>query len=655
LALPDLSTLTDEEVLSLDKKYNGGVLEQGDRVGFFGRLAMSFADSPKGRAEIAKNMGIKGLDMNPTGFDIGDIADMVGPSFPVIGGGIGGAIGSVVGSGVPGIGTVTTGAAGGTIGAAGFEGARQGIASLLGAQDTAGSQGIANEAGMGAAGELGGALAVKAGSKLLAPFKSQVTRRMGAAQDAGAQLDSRLGTELQRTSPVSSRTESQLLSNMEGRTAFRPSSGDKFRDQLREPLREQQNLALDQIQKQGNIPASSSKDELGQVVRGAAEETLAQREALVDDLYDQARAAIPDGLDLQASVTNVQSAIQRIAETRGAVDLQGFKITESLSSQLGGLSDDVSKIKTFDQLDAFRKRFGDILKSPGARQEFSNAGMDSQLRGIYSALKSDLDETMVAAFKARGKITGLPSSGSGIERGNLADATKAMDSMRRASATFKDILDLDASSAIRLLKDPDKVGNIARTLTGQTTTPAQILRFKQKIGAEGTELLPVTEAGEGAWRQFQANVLDILRSESVDESTDVIKEIPLDGERMLRSLKSLGGEPVLKAILPEQTVDDLFSLATFMRQTSRSKRAGVFRTPEELPLVNMNDIFSMGKRLVTRSFDSMLSPLLFSETGKRYLTTGLGQGPASQGFTSALGRAAAQLGIRQAPYLVGAQ
>ena len=647
MALPDLSTLTDEEVLSLDKKYNGGVLEQGDRVGFFGRLAMSFADSPKGRAEIAKNMGIKGLDTNPPGFDIGDIADMTGPSFPVIGGGIGGAIGSVVGSGAPGIGTVTTGAAGGAIGAAGFEGARQGIASLLGAQDTAGFRGIANEAGMGAAGELGGALAVKAGSKLLAPFKSQVTSRMGAVQDAGAQLDSRLGTELQRTSPVSSGTESQLVSNMEGRTAFRPATGDKFREQLREPLRAEQNKALDVIREQGNIPASSSKDELGQVVRGAAEETLAQREALVDDLYDQARAAIPDGLDLQASVTNVQSAIQRIAETRGAVDLQGFKITESLSSQLGGLSDDVSKIKTFDQLDAFRKRFGDILKSPGARQEFSNAGMDSQLRGIYSALKSDLDETMEAAFKAREFDPTVPF--------DVASSEAALGSMRRASATFKNILDLDASSAIRLLKDPDKVGNIARTLTGQTTTPAQILRFKQKIGAEGTELLPVTEAGEGAWRQFQANVLDILRSESVDESTDVIKEIPLDGERMLRSLKSLGGEPVLKAILPEQTVDDLFSLATFMRQTSRSKRAGVFRTPEELPLVNMNDIFSMGKRLVTRSFDSMLSPLLFSETGKRYLTTGLGQGPASQGFTAALGRAAGQLGIRQAPYLVGAQ
>jgi hypothetical protein len=218
---------------------------------------------------------------------------------------------------------------------------------------------------------------------------------------------------------------------------------------------------------------------------------------------------------------------------------------------------------------------------------------------------------------------------------------------------FQELLKLDDISAQNILNDTERLDLVVDALTGPTVTADMVKGFKQKIGAEGTESygrgrgFPPTEKGTEAWRNFQREVLEQLRAESILDS-DILVEIPIDGKKLLAAMDRLGSDAVLKEIFPVETVDLLRGLGKYIRDQTKSQRVGPFNFPDEMQNINMNDWFSAVKSFVTKRTDRLLSPgLVGSETYKRYLTSGLGQGPIPQGVMSLFGRGVPQFGYRE--------
>jgi hypothetical protein len=213
--------------------------------------------------------------------------------------------------------------------------------------------------------------------------------------------------------------------------------------------------------------------------------------------------------------------------------------------------------------------------------------------------------------------------------------------------SFQDLLALDETTAQRVLRNPEKLDLVIDVFTGPTVTADMVKGFKQKIGAEATDRFRATEQGAEAWRSFQGAVLERLSNESILDS-DMLRAIPIDGKKLLANIKKLGSDQVLKEIFPEQVVRQLKAVGHLIMAHTKSQTRSAHPIPDELQGIVMNDLFSTIKGLVTKRTDLILSPgLVGSETYKRWLTTGLGQGPIPQSIMSLIGRGVPQFGYRE--------
>lgn len=234
----DLQKYLDSAKGSLGSKYNSAELIQDlvnrnvkieglneppkqKEPGFFSRLASSIQSVPE---RVQRGFGSaetqQGRKETSKGFDLadlpGDIADIIGPSLPLIGGIAGATIAAPVGfaAGLPtGPGAFVTGAAAGAAGAGvgggAMEGGRQMIGDLMGVDkkfsnqsttDTPDVKRIAAEGALNAAGEFGGQLVVRGLTKIAAPFAKQFMRDI-------AEIAARQGIKL----PVSAMTNSSAV------------------------------------------------------------------------------------------------------------------------------------------------------------------------------------------------------------------------------------------------------------------------------------------------------------------------------------------------------------------------------------------------------------------------------------------------------------
>jgi tetratricopeptide (TPR) repeat protein len=652
-------------------------------------------------------MGRKGPDFGEIDYyDLpGDIADEVGPSLAPIGGTVVGLAGLLAGGGP------FTSLAGGTIGSSAGDAVRQGVSSLLGSEEPWNPQQNAREAMWGVVGEagpigIGGGKTLTAGiKKAWAPFRDKVTfrqqsnilkkpmqpkvnvsvlgpRELGtrtyeADLDPGVQqrisdltgrqdpkrpfssaqeLDERLGTNLAGTADVASRTESPFLTHAEARMAGSAKYGDRYRYFVREPAREEQAKALREITEQAGIPLTAPSEGLSKLIKEAAEETLEARKNIVNDLFEASKVKIQKefgDIPIAVEKENIRSAFADIKMKIGWEEGQYYKITKKTQNKLADLEMDLSNIQNYNSLDAFRKALGNLLDSKEALGEFEKVGLDRHFKNLYGAIANDLDEALKIAAAARGEIMPGISGGSLIRSRNIGDAEQVIGFQKKAKMDFQELLKLDDISAQNILNDTERLDLVVDALTGPTVTADMVKGFKQKIGAEGTESygrgrgFPPTEKGTEAWRNFQREVLEQLRAESILDS-DILVEIPIDGKKLLAAMDRLGSDAVLKEIFPVETVDLLRGLGKYIRDQTKSQRVGPFNFPDEMQNINMNDWFSAVKSFVTKRTDRLLSPgLVGSETYKRYLTSGLGQGPIPQGVMSLFGRGVPQFGYRE--------
>tara|TARA_R110000824_G_scaffold79077_9_gene199392 strand:+ start:3966 stop:6443 length:2478 start_codon:yes stop_codon:yes gene_type:complete len=463
------------------------------------------------------------------------------------------------------------------------------------------------------------------------------------------ELDRTLGTKLESTADVGSRTESPFLRQSEARIAGSPRHGDRFRALVREPRREAEREAFEKIAEQANIPLAAPSEGLSRLIKEAADETLKERKSKINDLFETFKTELKRefGDDpIAIDKTNMRSAFNDIKSKIGYSKTENRHLTAKTQEKLDLLEEDVDNLQNFGDLDDFRKAFGNLLDSEGALGEFKEVGLEGHLRKLYGGMVEDLDGSLRNAAASRGQVAPGIGAGSLIESRNIGDADRVIGLSREAKMSFEDLLALNSTTAQKVLRNPEKLDLVIDVFTGPTVTADMVKGFKQKIGAEATDRFRANEQGVEAWRSFQGAVLERLSNESILDS-DMLRAIPIDGQKLLANIDKLGSDQVLKEIFPEQVVKQLKAVGHTIMAHTKSQTRSAHRIPDELQGIIMNDIFSTIKGLVTKRTDLILSPgLVGSETYKRWLTTGLGQGPIPQSIMSLIGRGVPQVGYR---------
>ena len=576
--------------------------------------------------------------VDPEGFDFpGDIADFGGDALVSGASVLGGMQGFKAGAGVgtaawPGPGTIIGGVTGAMVGAptgAGIgEVARQNIGNTFFGADRPWNQRRFNEElVLGAAGEVVGPFFSRIIGRVLKPLRG-ATQRTGQVVEQGKAFDEEFGTNLAERLPLEAQTESRGIARMAQLTSESPITQGKMLEKVTKPFREEVDKLFQQVRQQGGFDGATSKEEVGDLLSTGVSKTIEVRRDAVDGLYTALREKLPENIEVLP--VNTQEALGRIAERTGADALEGFDIAKGTRGLLASLGEDVEKITTFEQLDAFRKRVGSMLNSRGAQEEFARVGMDKQIGDLYGALVRDAEA--VLSFE-------------GTE--GLA---------KQASASARNMFDLDRSSAASLFNDPDKLATATNRLFNKNSTPQFVRRFKEKLGAASTEAgLPGTEEGQQAWQAVGQQLMDRIRTAAQAGPQDFPGQPPIiSGDRMISELDRMGGQEILTEVFGDKLTKDLYKAGEFLRNANVSERgfANTSRTAESGNVASLlRDLFSGTRRGLFSAVGGSLARrgaagFLTNPTLKRAAVEGIGQGPFMQLSQRAAGRGLGQEAVR---------
>ena len=660
---------TLEELDKLHKERVPQILTStNDGSNFMARLTTSFTDDPVEKQNILRNLGIDQTPHDPMGFDIGDVADFAGQAPTAILGTLGTFLGGRIGQ-------PTKGAAyGGMLG----EQISQGVGKMLGAEKTDPVD-VLTEAALAATGDkvFGGA-AVKAVNPLAAKaLDSRITEQViKPATDFG----------IEKSLLPASRTTSKAVANAETRIGNASNqAGENFRNVVRENSRAAQQNALEGIAGDAGLTTRATVADPDKITE-AAGATLEQRETVVGKLFDDFRASIDSPETIPVDIDQTEAALNRMARRTQAADLPDSDITAAIRAQIKSLNSDLVKVKNFKQMDAFRRKIGDMLRSNDQMEALRSIGADREFRDIYGGLSRDIEETIAQGQLARdfGGQTGgriiNPNPGGvaaskaetqasknalrqwaeqGPEVVKRVEDTQQLDNLAasvdetllkrtEANAAFQDLLNLEGATIVKILKDPDQAAGIFDRLFNKGANVANLKKFKQKIGAVATEGgLPASREGMDAWRDTQAQLLRQIR----ERGEDVFLErgpggaVPFNGKAMTRALEALGGEDVLDEALGAAIRKDLYSFADFTRQAAPIQRAfnSISTSAEDPQGFGIFNI-TIAKKAFQMIFDKAASALGFPGKGlmSQYLTKGLAPEAGQQGIIRTIGAGTGQ-------------
>lgn len=544
-------------------------------VGFLGRLLTAFADTPQGKQNILDRFGIEGELREPVGLGRGsfgdkaaegamDVADFAGDVPAAVMGGLGTAAGFA--SSGP-VGAATLGAANAAMGDFG----RQAVGGLLGSGEEPDFKRPALEAFLAAVGSKIPGLPIKAANPL------QRHTATSNIQKNVMEPAERFG--LTDVLPPASRTQSDFVGRTQARIGAEASpAGEMFQKETRENFRQGQQDAYEQIANRAGVSSRGARPGSDTFV-SAAEGAREARGDLIGEMFDEARAAVGN-TNFPVVVSQTQDALRRMADRRNTGTLRDFNINSSAQKELSRFYEDVGNIQTFEQMDAFRREVGDLLRNPARMEELEKAGMDLDFRDLYGALKRDLETSLGEGKLAqefggqtRGQLgstrknplgvqTSTPNQGSAnvsrmqegvygerdlpgfpgreseVARGRIpgraptdADArssTEMLDELSsrvdkaqglrdEASDRFADLINTERSTIIRMMRDPGQAENIYARLFRPSATVDNIRAFRQHIGAEPTPGgNPITKEGVDAWMELQGQVLRDIREFSED-------------------------------------------------------------------------------------------------------------------------------------------
>ncbi len=563
-----------EEVLSLIQTIEN---MEAQTPGMLDRAAASFAATPAGEVDIYRNRGFDAFadqgnvmirnergtfPADPSGFDRGDIPDMVGRIPSVFLGGLAATLARplplplrapVVGAGA-------------TLGAT----IEQQTANLLGSKQEPDPLGAVSVGAQDAALE---ATIPFVGRALSSLFKG------GGLTKQAQNIDNRLGSDIVENMPLSLQGNSPVAQGIENWLSENIVTRGKFERKVRQPFERAAIKAFDQLRSEVG-PLDVTRESVGQSSIEAIQRAVAERKEVVDRAYDELRKAVPNNTPIVPKHT--LQALEEIKKSE--IYNPKFDLNSESRNAIDRLASSAENIQTFNDLNDLRKLLGRQLEN--IESTARRTGADAEFARIYGALAQDAIDVGGDAYDAARKLA-------------RSDAE-----LRGAS--------IGKSQAMR---DPDQVEKLVPQIMSGATTNQQVRRYKQQFGAMPTEEgLPAVVGGSGAWSRVQAQILEELRNKSLKRGREAVEtktgEVysALSGDRMMSQIERMGGPDKLKEIFGEDAGQTLFNLAAFLRNSESTLRA--FENPSgTAKQMQLNELANMLVTSPARMLGMLLAPL----------------------------------------------
>lgn len=412
-----------EAVASTDLETGAPLAAEGPSPASFGqRMAAGFKSSPKSeRNYYASQFGAENVRLSredaveikdpktgqwraadPSGFDAGDIADMVGGVPEVLGGAVGGLVGGVTGFFGAGVGAIPGSIGGAAVGTAGGNAVRQAIGAMLPGQDVETLGQRAADVGIaGALGGVGEGVGRVAYTGVIKPAVQAVYRgalREGAPAAAEAAAIERSinrgaapGAQAFQFTPGET-TGGRALLMVEDAARNDFASADQFYRHAQANLGAMRDKALRVIDdvRAGARPASdmatgnnlgSMFNEITEGMQGALEER-ARREFAVLDTGAARR--------MQFEMPNLQNALQRVL----ADDVNSRGVPGAAAEGVQKLMDELPERFTPQDMHLYLKRLGRMGYGKGDKTFMERLGDDDRAkmaRTLFRAMSQDVD------------------------------------------------------------------------------------------------------------------------------------------------------------------------------------------------------------------------------------------------------------------------
>ena len=568
--------------LSIIEEALGKGFPAGSGVPWDIRTKVSFARTPEGAMNILAASGFDPIDLSKYGYgegevgvfqegrvwrvdppeaEWGDVLDIGGDVAPtvlsVLGGIGGGVLGAPTGVGAP-IGAMAGSGAGGVAG----EGISQGLAALFGAEEGVQPGRLALEAAMAPVGEVGGRIVTAGAKRALAPFKEAMTQRVSRIAERAGELDRPYGTEVAQRLPVSAQTESKTLGAIEQRVQETPGTLDPYIKEQQRPYQGEVENLLQKIGRKRFGPPGAGKEDVGVALTEAAKETKRFRGEAVDQAYDRVREMIAPNTPVipEESIRVVETMWNRINRDPASVTFAGAR------EEVGRLLSDVSNIKTFGELDAFRENLGAKLGTPKGAEVFQVGGLEGQVRGLYSALRKDVDQFYRGGGVATEEATEAFTERAAMEAEEAAAKASAREETISLSQAIRNLGGMDVSG-MAAEEMPGKVGKVLRSLQTRAKNEGRPIKGPDLMAGRLAEEYP--ELGIEDMR----GLIDALRREDVffdKVPTGAVENI----EQAFRA-RPVTGEEVLGFDVPalERTIEEATSLDQLQRAFGRISRS----------------------------------------------------------------------------------
>ena len=417
---------TRPEIKEAVKQARTGISQA--RPGVVDRFQASFATSPEDEAAIYRKKGYKArpqgenvvldrpgggyINVDPPGFDWGDVAD-VGGELPSIALGTAGGLTAGLTGLVTGPGAIAAAATGAAAGSGAGEWTRQQIAQQFGAEQPTDWGRVATEAVLGATGEGVGRALARPLRGLVS--KARRTTRSGPAgltgpevpvqpevaktlEDLGA-FDLRFGTQMEARAPLDVQTQSEMLGEFQQRIRESPGGGRRVREAIDKPFAQEVERGFEAMGRAQGIDPITQEKRLGggSRLQEAATKTKTDEDfgrlATRRRRYEEFRGLIDP--NAEPDLSNTQKAIQDILSSNIVKrELVGTAGLEDLNKAIEA----AQKIQTFDRLNLEREALGDQI-DPKSWATPMAGGPQGLMKRLWGGLNADWEAFLEAGGK----------------------------------------------------------------------------------------------------------------------------------------------------------------------------------------------------------------------------------------------------------------
>lgn len=573
-----------------------------------------FIDTPAGRKRA-----------DPQGFDSfsefgNDIADAGGMLLNAIPPAVAGTAGFLASGGNPLATRLAVGAGAAGMGGIVGENVRQSTAALAGGEQEPdlgriGTEGLINAATEPLAG-MGSALVKRA----VAPMRASVTKPIrDNVIDPAKQFAEQTGIDVLEHMPVSGMSENPGLHAAEQRIREGMWTADTYTKNVIEPFEESIKELFGTLQARVGVPARGGQT-TGEAVRSAAEQASVLRTEQIGRAFDAIDAQVDPTMVVRPQ--NATGALEELSRSSRANPK--FSMTSEASEQVARWMSDLENVETYADLKVLREAVGATMNSPQRMDPFMRSGVNADVARFYGALLRDVEQTLPSHLVPQeAAARGLHQSAKKLEQSSAQRAT---------------------------LRNEDKASTITDKINSRNFTPEEVMRERQIIGEQGTAAgLKSTPEGGDAWRQVQAESLELLRQASINPNRTLREG--LSGERMVSYIERIGGLPKLIAIHGEELGTDIQRYAVMLRESNVGNRtqANTSRSSQGVEWArDMARLFTNPMALGASTLGKIgIGHGLTSKTGRKYLTEGAFQDATSQNFLSNVGRATARSTINE--------